>query len=174
MKRFLAWTVVVVFVVGGAVLTFWPVSFWRLYDADWNALALTSAENYCAGAEGMRNGFDRDDRKTKECTMNSDRDNETPSIAQSVKWGCEGVVSSGQFQGSVWDCQLIFEDNGLWLLEGGGFTYEWNDERPRPKPLDEGIITVPSRGSNRSQGVDPLINEEVSEQQTEENEGDDE
>jgi hypothetical protein len=59
-------------------------------------------------------------------------------------------------------------------LEGGGFTYEWNDERPRPKPLDEGIINVPSRGSNRSQGVDPLVNEETSEQQTEEDEGEDE
>lgn len=171
MKKFLGWLVVFVLVVGGAVLSFWNVNHWRLYDADWNPLALTNAENYCAGAEGMRNGFDRDDRKTKECTINSDRDNETPSIAQSVNWGCEGIVSSGRFQGGVWDCMLIFEDNGLWLLEGGGFTFKWNNERPRPKPLDEGIITVPSRGSNRSQGVDPLINEQPKQ---EDEEGEDE
>ena len=174
MKKFAGWTVVFVLVVGGGILAFWQVNHWRLYDADWNALALTSAENYCAGVEGMRNGFDRQDKKTINCIENSERDNETPSITESVKWACEGILSSGRFQGSARSCQLIFEDNSLWLLEGGGFTSKWNDERPRPKPLDEGIINTPGRGDNRSQGVDPLVNEEINEQQTEEDEGGDE
>ncbi len=154
MKKFLGWAAVFIIVVGGGILAFWPVDFWRLYDADWNALALTNAENYCAGAEGMANGFKRDDTRTKDCTKNSARDNETPSITSSSKWACEGVTSTGLFPGGVYDCMRVVEDNNLWLLEGGGITYRWNDQRPRPAPLDEGVLDKKPRG-NRSDDIAP-------------------
>ncbi len=156
MKKFLGWIAVFVLIVGGAVLAFWPVNHWRLYDADWQPLALTNAENYCAGAQGMKNGFDRDDKLTKECTENSSRDNVTPSIANSPQWACEGVVSSGQFNGSIHACVQILHNNSFWLIAGGGLTFAWNDERPRPQPIDEGVLDSDTKPrGNRSDGVDP-------------------
>jgi len=154
MKRFAGWAAVFIIVVGGGILAFWPVNHWRLYDADWNPLALTNAENYCAGAEGMVNGFKRDDRKTKECTENSVRNNTIPSITNSSRWACEGVISTGRFPGTVYDCMHVFDANQLWLLEGGGITVKWNDERPRPVPLDEGVLDKEPRG-NRSDDIAP-------------------
>ncbi len=114
----------------------------------------------------MVNGFKRDDRKTKECIENSPRDNTVPSIANSTRWACEGVVSTKQWQGSIYDCLVVFEANQLWLLEGGGFTFKWNDERPRPVPLDEGVLEKEPRG-NRSDDIDPSFSSTEGEETSE-------
>ncbi len=153
MKKILTWIVVWSFIIGGGIIAFWQVETWRLYDADWNALAMTNAENYCAGSNGMLNGFKKDDKLTKDCTANSARDNTTPSITYSPKWACEGIRSAG-WDGSQYDCEFIFNQNGIWLLQGGGITMKWNDQRPRPEPIDEGVIENEKRG-NRSDGIAP-------------------
>jgi hypothetical protein len=155
MKKFLTWAVIILIVVGGAIAVAWPVARWRLYDANLAPLAMTEAENYCSGFAGINNKFERNDPDVKKCEESTTRDNETPSIASSVKWACQGVIGGG-WPGTLAACQSIFESNNLWLIKGGGLTFEWNDAHPRPKAIQEGVLEEePTRGENRASGIEP-------------------
>ena len=150
MRKLLIRVGIAAFIVVGAMLVFWPVNFWRLYDANLRPLALTHAENYCVGFGGIQDGFQFDSAIVKTCMDISELDNETPSISQSIHWGCLGVVSGG-WGGAVHDCEKIFEARQFWFVQGGGITDNWNDAHPRPQPIDEGVLdgNVPQRSESR-------------------------
>ena len=57
MKKFLTYTLAVMLVVGGAIAVNWPVNTWRLYDGNWQPLAMTEAESYCAGYHVALNDY---------------------------------------------------------------------------------------------------------------------
>jgi len=167
MKKFAAWFAVIVLVVGGGVATFWPIDFWRLFDANQRPLALTEAENWCAGNVGMANTrFKENDPAVLRCIEQSGRDNEHPSIANSVHWACLGIVQAG-WDGIVLQCEDIFASNQMWMLLGGAFTNQWSDAYPRPVPLDEGVLEEPDTRENRSTGVSPYGYGEAPNTQTE-------
>jgi len=170
MKKFALWLGIVALVVGGGIATFWPIDFWRLFDANQRPLAMTEAENWCAGYHGMLSKrFAEGDPAVARCMETTAYDNETPSIANSILWACKGIVATG-WNGLVIQCQDIFEANQMWMLAGGGFTAEWSDAYPRPVPLDEGVIEEPNTRGNRSEGVAPSYYGESYTQDTEEEE----
>jgi len=141
MKKLAAYVGALLLVVGGAVAAFWPINFWRLYDANLRPLALTHAENYCAGFHGFAAGFPEHDPAVTDCENSGPYDNVTPSVANSVQWACQGIVAGG-WGGMVSDCELIFEQDQLWLVQGGGITRSWNDAWPRPRPIGGSIVPM--------------------------------
>lgn len=143
MKRILSITGGIALVVGMGIVVFWPINFWRLFDDNLRPLALTQAENYCAGFHGINNQFAYNDPDVATCIASGDYDNETPSVADSVMWGCQGIVAGG-WPGSVNDCADIFERDQLWLLLNGGITLAWSEAYPRPKPIGQGALTPQS------------------------------
>lgn len=174
MKKLLGWTLVLVLVVGGALAAFWPISgpaAWRLYDENWKPLALTEAENWCAGSVGINDGFTERNPAVSRCVKDTDLDNEFPSITNSMKWACQGILIGG-WNGTTSQCLNIFKNGELWLLVGGGMTSDWNDERSRPVELDNNLLEDEQTRENRTSGIAPL-NEETSEE-TQEEEGEDE
>ena len=153
MKKLATWVALVALVVGGGLAVFWPTDFWRLFDANQRPLALTEAENWCSGYIGMgQQRFIEDDPAVARCMDTQGLENETPSIANSVYWACQGIRQAG-WLGSSHECQDLFAANQLWMLAGGGFTTEWNDAYPRPVALDEGVLEEPNGRSNRSEGA---------------------
>jgi hypothetical protein len=143
MKRLAALALSVLLVVGGGIAVFWPVNFWRLFDDNLRPLALTQAENYCAGLHGIQNRFAFNDPEVIACIASSTYDNESPSIADSVRWGCQGIVAGGWDDGTTNDCVSIFDRDQLWLVKDGGITYAWSDAYPRPVAVGDGIIAPP-------------------------------
>ena len=171
MKKFLGWTLVLALVVGGALAAFWPISgpaAWRLYDENWKPLALTEAENWCAGSVGINDGFVDQNADVLKCVRDTDLDNEQPSINMSITWACEGIVAGG-WDGTVGNCKNIFETGNLWLLIGGGITSDWNDARPRPTETDENLLEDEQTRENRTSGIKPLekLEEELEEEESE-------
>ncbi len=154
MKKIATWIATFALVVGGGIAVFWPIDFWRLFDANLRPLALTHAENYCAGTVGIAEGFKFDSIMVERCLNNTSLDNETPSIAKSVRWACQGIVQGG-WAGSVGECINIFEANQMWTVATGGLTMSWNDAHPRPRAIDEGVIEKEKTRDNRATGVNP-------------------
>jgi hypothetical protein len=155
MKRVATWFAIIALVVGGGVVTFWPIDFWRMFDANQRPLALTEAENWCSGWVGItEQAFEENDPKVLRCMESTSKDNETPSAAQSIGWACDGIIAAG-WEGTPTQCLDLLEEIQIWMLAGGGFTNEWSDAYPRPVALDEGIIEDPNSRENRSEGVEP-------------------
>lgn len=155
MKRLLVKIAASLFVLGGAALVFWPINFWRLYDANWSPLALTYAEAYCTGYILGESGFtNKPSPDVAVCVENSDFDNETPSIGRAIHWGCEGLYVSVGFP--IPDCKKVFEDYEMWWLLDGGYTWEWDKAHPRPVVAHADIGTAPPRqerdGNERNSG----------------------
>ena len=150
MRKLLIRVGIIAFIVVGAMLVFWPTNFWRLYDANLRPLALTHAENYCVGFAGIQDGFQFDSAIVKTCMSETTLDDTEPSIANSIRWGCLGVVAGG-WGGKAQDCEQIFEARQFWFVQGGGITDNWNDAHPRPQPIDEGVLDsdIPQRSENR-------------------------
>ena len=143
MKRVAAYAAALLVVVGGGVAVFWPLNFWRLFDANLRPLALTEAENYCTGFHGFQVGWAEHDKAVDECEREGTFDNATPSVANSVEWVCRGIVAGGWVGGTVSDCENIFERDQLWAIKGGGITWEWSDAWPRPVSIG-GTLIPPS------------------------------
>lgn len=168
MKKFLTWTAIVVLVIGGGILTFWPVDTWRLYDANQQPLVMTEAESYCAGVVGFANGFEERDPNVAACikfqVASGEKDNTVPDVGKAPMWMCDGVRAAG-FAGGPWLCLDILEYNQLWMIVTGGLTTSWNDAHPRPTAIDSGNIQDAERAprENRSTGIQPRINEPPSE-----------
>jgi hypothetical protein len=131
-KTLSVWALVVVVVVGGGVFVTWPMETWRRYDKNWQALAMTHAENHCAGQVLADNGFNNklDDPAVDACVAASKLDNTTPNVAQSVGWFCQGIASS--YPLSVSECVGQVEGLQIWGLQHGGYTWDWSDNNPRP------------------------------------------
>ena len=172
MKKLLGWTLVLALVVGGALAAFWPISgpaAWRLYDENWRPLALTEAENWCAGSVGINDGFTEHNSTVLQCVEDTNLDNEFPSITNSIGWACQGIRDGG-WGGSTVQCRKIFQNGELWLLVGGGMTSDWNDERSRPVELDKNLLEDERTRENRTSGIEPLSEETQEEEQEEEGE----
>lgn len=151
MKKILTKIAAVTFVVGGLVAVMWPVPTWRMYDANWQELAMTQAESYCSGYVLGENGFNNvpDIPGMETCIAESNLDNLEPDIAQSVRLACTGL--------SIWfpeyvvsDCMADVEGFEVWFLVDGGYTWEWNASHPRPVVAHYNISQAPrgERGDN--------------------------
>ena len=144
MKRILGWIAVVILVVGGGIATFWPVPTWRLYDANWQPLALTQAEAYCVGQVLAKNGYanKQDDSEVDACVTDSKLDNTLPDVGKAMKWGCDGIRSVDS-SWSQTECLAAFDSYDMWLLLHGGYTWAWNDQNPRPNVAYSNIREAP-------------------------------
>lgn len=144
MKRILTWTATILLAVGGLILAFWPVQTWRLYDANWNPLAMTHAESWCMGRIAAENNYinSKDDPRVDQCVLESNFDNTIPSIGKAIRWGCVGSVSADSGW-SVSDCIRTVEAWDVWFLQHGGWTWEWNDAHPRPVVAYSDIRNAP-------------------------------
>ena len=144
MKRILAWVAVFVLVLGGAVAIYWPVPLWRMYDANWQPLAMTQAESYCAGKVLAQNGYSNkaNDKEVDQCVKDSEWDNTTPDVGKALKWACEGILSTDPAW-SITDCIGTFDSNSFWLMLHGGYTWRWNDQNPRPNTAYSNIREAP-------------------------------
>ena len=143
MRRILAWIVVVVLVVGGGVVAYWPVAKWRMYDANWKPLAMTEAESYCAGkilAENMYTNM-YDDPQVRRCIQQSKKGT-VPDVGKSLRWVCEGIRSVDP-SWSTSDCLDTLNHYDFWLLLNGGYTGNWNDQNPRPDTAYSNIREAP-------------------------------
>lgn len=148
MKRLFIWAAVFLFVIGLGVVTFWDVPQWRLYDKDWNPLAMTEAENYCTATVGLGESFKPNSANVQRCMDLTQKDNVTHSIAMSTTWACEGIRDAG-WDGTLNQCKNIIDDNGLWMIAGGGLATadSWSDSHPRP--VATVIGELPEDRSNR-------------------------
>ena len=144
MKRILGWVAVFILVVGGAIVTFWPVPTWRLYDANWQPLAMTQAESYCVGKVLAENSYNntKDNPTVDRCVAESKMDNTVPHVEKAMQWGCEGIRSVDS-SWSQTDCLEAFENWDMWLLQHGGYTWAWNDQNPRPNVAYSNIREAP-------------------------------
>lgn len=154
MRRVLGWVAVFILVVGGATVTFWPVPTWRLYDANWQPLAMTQAEAYCVGQILAGNGYNniKDDREVDGCVAGSKLDNAIPDVGRVAYWGCDGIRSIDS-SWSQTDCLATFIDLDIWFLQHGGYTWAWNDQNPRPNVAYSNIREAPrgERNDNNRQ-----------------------
>jgi len=148
MKRLLIWAAVVAFVAGMGVATFWDVPNWRLYTVNWEPLAMTNAENYCAAVVGLNEGFKPNSPDVQRCMEETSRDNETVSVAQSVQWACDGIRDAG-WPGTLPQCMEIINTGELWMIAGGGLANResWSDSHPRPSETQVGEL--PDERTNR-------------------------
>ena len=154
MKRIMAWVTVFVLVVGGGIVAYWPVATWRLYDANWQPLALTQAESYCAGKILAQNSYSNkaNDREVNECVAESRFDNSVPNVGKALRWACEGIRSADP-SWSTADCLGTFENYQFWLMQHGGYTWNWNDQNPRPNAAYSNIREAP-RGERNDNNRD--------------------
>jgi hypothetical protein len=148
MKKVLTWLIILALVVGGGITVFWQINFFRLFDANFKPLVLTEAEAYCAGYWGIQHSFRQDDLDVADCIANSTMTT-TPSIANAVRWSCNGIVAGG-WPGEQVQCIDIFEAQQLWLLLEGGITLSWNEAHPRPRAITNGELAEEPRASTRT------------------------
>lgn len=143
MKRLLIRVLAGAFVIGGFVAVLWPVPTWRLYDANWQPLAMTQAEAWCAGwTMGNAQANKQDPAAMKDCMETHDElDNEIHGIATIIRQGCLGFGASSGFDPNA--CEAIIESNGIWWLRDGGFTLAWNETNPRPQVIQVSIQNAP-------------------------------
>ncbi len=141
MKKLATWLAVLVIVIGGGLATFWPVDFFRVFDANQQPLVMTELESYCVAFVGMTSRFKTDDPEIARCmnALAERKDNLDPNIALAPNWMCDGVVASG-FEGGHSLCLRILESNSLWMITTGGLTTEWNDAHPRPTAIAAGQL----------------------------------
>ena len=165
MKKFIIRLGVVVFVVGMGLLVFWPISgpaAWRQYDMNWQPLALTEAENWCAGNIGINNGFKKNSKEIADCIERSTLDNEQPSVSRSLAWACTGIVDGG-YRGSIIKCKNLIDKSELWLIVSGGFTSAWDDTRPRPVVTNQDLLEDEWDRENRANSDEDIEEEEIKE-----------
>ena len=150
MKRILGWVAVFILVVGGAIVTFWPVATWRLYDANWQPLALTQAESYCVGQVLVKNAYanKQGDSEVDDCVKASTLDT-VPDVARALHWGCEGIRSLDPAWTQA-DCLDALDRYEFWFLLHGGWTWGWNDQNPRPNVAYINIREAPRGSRNDS------------------------
>ena len=156
MKRILIWIALVTFAIGAAVVVFWPVSNWRLYDENWNPLALTEAESWCAGEILARNKFanKRDDPQVDACVVNSSKNNTVPDVVKAQGWQCSAMVSVVPEWGYD-NCLATLQSYKIWLLQHGGYTMDWNTSNPYPDIVQYNISQAPRGerdGEQRNEG----------------------
>lgn len=148
MKRFATWTLVWITIIGMGVAVFWPVETWRLYDKNWQPLAMTQAENWCTGVQIGTGNFENklNDPSVADCVADSKLDNEKPSITNSQIWFCQGINSIiADF--TVDACVKTVRDYKIWGLLHGGFTFEWADSgNTYPEIAYDNIKQAPPRG----------------------------
>ncbi len=162
MKKFMIWVGVISFVVGLGLLVFWPISgptAWRQYDMNWQPLALTEAENYCAGKVGINNGFAHNSKDVADCIERSTLDNTQPSVSRSITWACVGIKAGG-YKGTISQCTKILDNADIWLLVSGGFTAAWNDVRPRPTVANQDLLGDELDRENRADDGDSIEEEQ--------------
>lgn len=149
MKKFLTYFLAVALVVGGGIAVSWPVPTWRLYDGNWQALAMTEAESYCAGFHVALSGYsDKPNKETDDCVLTSSMDNTTPSVANSQFWACKGVNAADPAF-PVADCVATVQSYEIWFLLHGGFSYVWNAGNKYPQVAAANISKAPPRGEGR-------------------------
>ena len=141
MKRLATWFAVVFIVVAGGIATFYPVDFFRLFDANQKPLVMTELESYCVAFVGMTSNFKDNNPVVGRCMVALDgrKDNTEHNIALATNWMCDGVIAAG-FQGGHGLCLRILESNSLWMITTGGLTQEWNDAHPRPTAIAAGQL----------------------------------
>ncbi len=156
MKRLATWLAVVVIVIGGGIATFWPVDFFRLFDANQKPLVMTELESYCVAFVGMMSNFKTNDPEIARCmdALETRKDNIDHNVARAPTWMCDGVVAAGFTAGHNM-CLNILESNSLWMITTGGLTTEWNDAHPRPTAIIAGQLDgkadrTKSRGEGES------------------------
>lgn len=151
MKKVAIWIAVFALVVGGGIAVLWDVPNWRLYDANWRALAMTEAESYCAGlllGEGKAGYDDPNPEEAALCWENTSKDNTMPQISKVVEWGCQGLLAAVEW--NLADCIAAVESNDIWWLRDGGFTASWNSGNSRPNVVTDDIRQAP-RGGRESE-----------------------
>jgi hypothetical protein len=150
MRKFFAFVAGIILIIGGFIIINWNVPTWRLYDGNWKPLAMTQAENWCAGKVLGDNGFNnkQDDPDVDACVAASKMDNTTPNIALSVEWACRGVNAAFP-DFPVEDCKVQVEGGDIWFLQHGGYTWEWNSGNKRPV-ASHSDIRQPPRGERDS------------------------
>lgn len=149
MKRLLIKIAAILFIVAGLIAVLWPVPTWRLYDGNWQALAMTHAENFCAG-QGIVNDSGAinnniNDPAVDACIAASEL-GDTPSVAHSQRWFCEGIQS--KLSGFT-NCLNQVQQYQIWGLAHGGFTREWNDSNSYPQIIDYDITQAPRRAGRQ-------------------------
>ena len=152
MKKLATWIAVFVIVMGGGLATFWPVDFFRLFDANQKPLVMTELESYCVAFVGMTSNFKTDNPEVGRCmgALVERKDNIDHNIALATTWMCDGVVAAG-FEGGHRLCLNILESNSLWMITTGGLTTEWNDAHPRPTAIAAGQL---DSGADRTKSRD--------------------
>lgn len=156
MKRLLVGFIIVLLVVGGGLAVFWPINFWRLFDANMQPLALTEAEAFCVGLHGPETRWREHNPAVAQCITESDKGT-VPNISQTPSWFCEGVRKAG-LQISLLECISIVDSQQLWPLLEGGLTVEWNAAHPRPSVPEQVLETPSRRGERPSENrSDPVV-----------------
>lgn len=153
MKKALVWLSIWAFVIGGAAAVLWDVPKWRLYDANWEPLAMTQAESWCSGkllGEREVNFEKRAPALMKQCIADSELDNTTPNIANSVRWSCEGINAAVEWDMKV--CVDTVEAYEVWFLANGGITNTWDSGNSRPEVITDDITKAPPRGERTDDG----------------------
>lgn len=139
MRKFLIYVAVLTLVVGGFIIVTLDVPNWRLYDSRWRPLAMTEAENYCAGWLFGSTLVNREDPSAMaDCIERNHMDNETPNVARSVEWGCQGVLAGLAEQAQEWDmaaCLDAVEGAQVWFLMNGGYTVSWAQSGSNKRPV---------------------------------------
>jgi len=142
------WVAGIALIVGGFIVITADVPMWRLYDKNWNPLAMTEAENYCVGQVLGKNALNntKDDPEVAACVAASRMDNATPNIAMSIEWGCKGIYSTYP-DFLVDECKSQIEEGDLWFLQHGGYTWEWSESGSNKRPVaSHSNIGQPPRG----------------------------
>lgn len=146
MKRILIKIGVLVFIIGGLVAVLWPVDTWRMYDANWQPLAMTEAEAWCAGnLLGASNFNNSEDIEGMEACFEAheDLDNVSPRIGAVIVKFCSGLATTSDIPAP--ECVDIIEGYEMWPLQYGGYTWQWNDTNPRPEIVQSDISNAPRR-----------------------------
>jgi len=152
MKKFMIWMAGIALIIGGFIIITADVPMWRLYDKNWQPLAMTEAENYCVGQILGKNGLNntKNDPEVDACVAASRMDNVTPNIAKAVTWACQGIAS--RYPGlTIEDCEGQVEGGDLWFLQHGGYTWEWNSGNKRPVASHSNIGQPPRGERNDSE-----------------------
>lgn len=145
MKKILIKIGVIAFIIGGLVAVLWPVDTWRMYDANWQPLAMTESEAFCAGFLLGDSGFNnvQDEEGMQVCMERFDDKSDTPSVGIVISAFCDGLWVSAGFPKT--DCEDVTEGYEIWPLQHGGYTWEWNDTNSRPEVVQSNISQAPRR-----------------------------
>ena len=156
MKRFVTWLAMFAIVVGGGIATFWPVDFFRLYDANQQPLVMTELEAYCVAFVGIQRNWKEHEPEIPKCMVRLEglKDDIEHDIGPVPGYMCDGVIAGG-FKGGVNLCIDILETNNLWMITTGGMTFQWNDAHPRPKAEALSDFDTGTVRENRSEGIIP-------------------